>query len=121
MKKILVVMLMILLALPALAENWKQMGTDTSGQIQIFLDLDAVSKKGELATTKQKFLYSNEERKGNYSLLEVTLKSDKTFRLDKIETFNAEGKVLDSGASDKFNPIAAGSPIETIYNEIFGK
>lgn len=115
----LIILLIFLLVLPGWAENWKQMGT--APNIEIYLDLDSLSKKEDLVTTVQKFVYTAEDQKGSYSLLTVTLKKDKTFRLDKIETFDTKGNMLESGQSDKFNEIAPDSPIETIYNVVFAE
>lgn len=119
MKRLIILLIMLLLVLPSWAENWQQMGKGPA--LEIYLDMDSLSKQDDLVSTSQKFVYTAEDKKGSYSLLKVTLKKDKTFRLDKIETFDAEGNLTESGESDKYNEIAPGSPIETIYKVVFAE
>lgn len=119
MKKIWVLILALTMIGAAFAEDWKRIENDTLKGTEVYLDLDSVSIEGERASTRQKFVYTDENRKGQYSLLMVTLKTDNTFCINKMERFDSEGQLLKSGESQKFIKITPGYPIHTIYETVF--
>ena len=103
---------------PVFAQDW-QLIFHQDGVIDIYLDVDSVEVTEDVAVTHQKFEYTAPKEKGSYALLTVTIRKDGKFRVDHIESFDPEGKLVTSRDSTTFVEISPNSPIEIIHGAIF--